>query len=311
MGTFAYKRAIKLFILRLYVILAVMWRFLNTSIYGALCLAIMLYLFSYKLILVNPFNPVELVTWIIQLRHEYKAALITSFVTIIGFLIAFHASSSAARTQIKLTMLMKLCSDLSQFTYELNMSMNNIKIFAYQSLSLINSATNSLLTPYTSPYDLENIRFAIQLQLSKVPDLLRARDDFLRLQQIFISEFGSNYYLLSFYPKCINHCENVQSYLARFQESVWIPYPAAIQVADVIDHFVRNTPQARYQELVNVYCETYGRINASIGCVRGFLLNEITPPNVFSIFTLFCKSGKLLDLCRMLRSKGKEDNQKP
>ena len=85
----------------IFITISLIIRFLFSSSYGVLILALVLYVYIDTCTSITPLTLSSLVTWIDTLSSEYKVALLSSSVTIVGFIVAFHTATANWQNQMK------------------------------------------------------------------------------------------------------------------------------------------------------------------------------------------------------------------
>lgn len=104
--------------------LSILKRFLFCSIYGFLVMAVAFYLFSYFSFEVKPLNLEGLFVWMSELGERAKISIMTSLLTIIGFLIAFSAVTANRKAQFLSDLKMAAHEDVDNFTSEYTAAIN-------------------------------------------------------------------------------------------------------------------------------------------------------------------------------------------
>jgi len=108
--TYAVRLFVKLCISLLYIVQS-----LVAKPVGILILSIILYNFSYSLGFGQPYNFSELMLWLDQLSENSKTAVLTSIITITGFLIAFSINSTIQKQHLMSQMRVEASNDIEVF----------------------------------------------------------------------------------------------------------------------------------------------------------------------------------------------------
>lgn len=94
---------------------ALVLRFLFKTLYGAFVLALIAYFYCEQIFGVPPMTIRELVLLIMSLDAEYKVGILSSLITVIGFVYAFHMSAESWRRQMREEQKFKAANEIEDF----------------------------------------------------------------------------------------------------------------------------------------------------------------------------------------------------
>lgn len=158
--------------------LALIFRFLFASVYGALILAIGLYFYVKHFTSVDPFTPEELLLWTTSISPDYKVAILYSFITIIGFIIAFHTATLNWKNQMKAQLRTKASDDIDNFFSIVLSNISSAEIYIEAQIRLVNDIQNG--------GSLEEISSRIKYEQEKTHDFLKLEMFYLKHQLKYI-----------------------------------------------------------------------------------------------------------------------------
>jgi hypothetical protein len=169
--------------------MALFFRFIFASTYGALLLVLGLYAYAVTYTSINPLTPSELVSWIAVLSSEYKVALLSSLVTIVGFVVAFHTATINWRNQMRAQLKAQAAGEIESF---FAVASGNITTASLHVESLIETVNK--IQKGASIYDAS---FSVAYQQGKAREFMAARDTLSQASVEVHRLIGRNYNLLS------------------------------------------------------------------------------------------------------------------
>src|SRR5690606_6154661 len=100
------------------------------SIYGILLLALFLYFNSSSLLDISPYNFDQLIFWLVSQSESSKAALLGSFVTVIGFMLAYATATSNWKAELRAYLKLQAAGDIHVFFSEFSSLATDCEIYA-------------------------------------------------------------------------------------------------------------------------------------------------------------------------------------
>ncbi len=99
-------------LLQIYLALEFIFRFLVGSLYGILILLIILYFALPYFTDIQPYSFDELLLFVMNLDPQYKVAILTSLITVVGFLIAFQTATTTWKQQMHTNLSLQAANDI-------------------------------------------------------------------------------------------------------------------------------------------------------------------------------------------------------
>lgn len=112
-------------------------RFLVSSVYGVFIISVILYVFSYELFGVEPFTFIQLIDWFSIQSEGTKSAIISSTITIIGFLIAYATASYNLKAQALSQLRLQAASEINAYLELSSKLIVDCKIYADSILNAV------------------------------------------------------------------------------------------------------------------------------------------------------------------------------
>ena len=144
-------------------------RFFLSTFWGLLLTSLLIWLLAPVLFGVEPMSARELVLHVDALPEGYKVGVVTSVLTVIGFLISFavgiHNWHIQQRTQLQL----EAAAELEEFVAQASLHVNTLTFAARRAIEL----RDSLRTPQRAP----NVDFALKYWLQELPKTVQARTE--------------------------------------------------------------------------------------------------------------------------------------
>lgn len=243
-------------------------RFLFASVYGAFFLAIGLYLYVKYFTLVEPFTFEQLLQWVMSLPSEYKVAILSSFITIIGFIIAFHTATLNWKNQMKAQLKTKASDDIDNFFHIVLSNITSAKIYVKTQIRLVNDIQNGA--------PLEEVSSRIKYEQSKINEFFDARDVLLKASVEVHRLIGSNNNLLTTGYGMKSNLDGAANSLHEISKVLWLRIPIVnLDDENHIQSFLNQVNITDCNEFLKV-CEINDGIIAGLtGAVRGSLDSSI------------------------------------
>jgi len=274
---------VKNIILKIYVSLYYIAYTLVSKVEGIFILSLVLYFFSCELGLGDPYSFTELILWVDNLSEGAKISIVSSLITILGFLIAFNIGAAHQKQQFVSQMKIEAVTDVEEFFNAASRNSTAAKLFA-QYLLDITSHINNHADANTILFHMKNvmrdtekhyaIRASLQQQAIEVHRLIG------KYAIIFAHSWGA-----------INKIETANGALEEIANKIWFKTP-------LLDPNDPNAPilfleQIDTQEctsFIETYNVNYSKMNSYSGGLRGSMLAPITGMN-FSLILNILKKG--------------------
>jgi hypothetical protein len=236
----------------------------------------------------KPWTDYQLANWVDELDSGVKTAVVTSVLTVIGFLVAFRTGTEGWKVQALGQIKLRLADELDVFFSEATRLATDLKLIADGVLRteqlLVKGVSNELL------YGIDHaVEQSIEFQAKR-----------LRLQAMAIESFrfsGSHFTMLSTMPGVIEWLEQCTTALNGITERIWITLPLGLPEDPVhrIAVFSRLVKRPAYESFIKACKENVNSINGCVGGIRGQLLNTVVRPNLSTYFELRKKRAAVID----------------
>ena len=261
-------------------------RFLIRTPLGMLTVLVGVYFYRQCYAEFKPWSPAELALWIDALSGEVKASVLSSLVTVFGFLIAFQVAGESWKIQARGQLKLRLVDEIESFFSEAADLVNDMELFAKHFADAAEKARTGGLNYDAGPQ--------IQRVIERTPEFVAHRTRFSAMAVSVHRLLGSNFYLLGTAPKAVTYMQDAISALAEISERMWVVIPLPGGVDPIYTASKVNVQKLReFVELSDRQTDKFVRASSS---VRGLLMASVVEPNVHTFFTMFKDRHKLDEL---------------
>jgi hypothetical protein len=218
-----------------------------------------------------------------SLDPQYKVAILTSVITIIGFLIAFQTATTTWKQQMHTSLRLQAAHEINSTYSRATELITSIRIFADLNLDLINKLKGNMP-------DIE-ITSAFNFVQSKYGEFLSNRDELSLLHLKAYNFIGKYSTVLSSTWKSFDQLERINDALRLVAEKMWVFIPQI--TSEHINYkklYLQYTDCSKLEELSEQCNLSHGFIAALAGNINGRLTAPIFLLNLSSLLTLFQKS---------------------
>lgn len=258
------------------VIAAYLWKFFMATFSGIFFVALLSYFSFFSLADNKPLTPPELISWLANLPTDYKIAVTSSLITIMGFLIAFHAASVNWRQQMNAQIKIIIAGEIEEFFNEATGLLTDVDIFIKSAIAATTEIQKNGETQKTV--------FNVQYLLGNLPKFLAARD---RLSSLTIKSHRLPSKHIAFLITVWGAEKSLQSAVNAFNETtdkMWVGIPH-IDPNDpnLLQDFVDNVNVPDCLSYNAAYEKNFDFINGVSGSIRGQLLSPVAGFNLASL----------------------------
>ena len=197
---------IKKYLFLVYIILGLILRFFTANIYGIFILFLSFYYLSPNITGVQPFNLTELIIWSTEQSDTLKALLVSSLVTVIGFIIAFQSATKNWKDQLVANIRVQASNDIDEIYTGINELINSINLYVDDNLEILSKIKNNA--------DSIEIHSGVRFVLSRTESFLSERQELsLLLSRAF--QLSSRYSMILFAT------QNTLDQLERINVRAW------------------------------------------------------------------------------------------
>jgi len=277
---------VKVVFLYTVIVIGFLWKWINTSLWGLFILSTILYLFAESFGLPKPYNFSQLMAWVVGLPSDHKFTLVSSLLTILGFLIAFHIATKNWKDQMNATLRLEVANDIENFFDEVTRHLIDISLYAKSLSKAVDTLRKS--------ENRAEIDFLTSHYAENASDIVATRTRLMALSR-------EVYRLEARYSLILSATWGARSELRRATEAfekivpyLWIRTPTySDDDPNPKRTFFTQVDSKQCDELVRVYEENFDIINGMSGGVRGNLLSKIIEPNAATIFMLLSEKNMI------------------
>lgn len=243
-------------------------RFLVGTVSGIFISSILLYIGMSTYGETKPFSLAQLILWIDALPTESKTAVITSVLTVVGFLIAFHAATVNWKAEALANLKSHVANEIEEFFAEASRLTSDADIYIGSIIVAVNKAQQQGATPEAT--------FAVQWALDRLPKFYATRER-LSVMSVEVHRIsGRHFTVLSTIPGAIKSLEDCASAFSEITRDMWVRLPSIpTNYPNPIELFVAQVDVTECSKFISICKKNSGFINGLSGGVRGALLSPI------------------------------------
>lgn len=269
-------------------------RFFVGTILGALTLSVVMYWAMWTIGEPKPFTPAQLALWIDGLPIESKTAVVTSILTVLGFLIAFHTATANWKAEAVAQLKATVASEIEQFFNEAARLSTDAEIYVRSLIEAVNLIRTQGPTPEAT--------FKIQRSIAQASSFLATRDRLSTMSVEVHRIAGRHSVVLSTVWGATKALEDCATRFDRITRQMWIQVPCiSANHPDLIGQFVAHVNVTECASFIECYEQNSEFINAATGGVRGALLGPLVGLNLSSILSLYGKQSLLVEALSKIR----------
>lgn len=290
----------KKYILLTYIIVSLIFRFLTANIYGIFLLLIGLYFIIPHFTIIKPFSPSELVLWSAEQPETMKALLLSSLMTIIGFVIAFQTATKNWKDQLVANLRVEASNDIDRTYSRLNELITSVQIYADTNLRILKKIENNA----------EEIEIFndIHFVLSQTEKFLSERQELSLLHSRAFQLYGRYSMILFASSNTFDQLEKVNDFVAQVAKKMWILVPQVdLNSPDYLNHYLTFVDEEKYNDLSVQCSKSHPYIAAVSGSVRGKLTAGIAEYNLSLLYNFIRKGKFFLDVLFDIKKIDKEN----
>lgn len=263
-------------------------RFLVGTILGVFILSALFYWAMWITGEPKPFTLSQLVLWVDGLPSESKTAIVTSVLTVLGFLIAFHNATVNWKAEALAHLKAAVAGEIELFFNEAARLTTDAEIYARSLVEAVNFFQSHGATP--------DAIFKIQRTLEQTSAFLAKRDRLSAMSVEVHRIAGRHYSVLSTVWGATKALEDSASVFAQITQLMWIRVPnIQADLPNPIAQFVSQVNVAECVNFVDCCGRSYGFISGATGGVRGALLAPLVGFNLASLMSLSGKRSTFIE----------------
>jgi len=277
---------VKLVIVKLIYVFIQINKILTGNVYGIFVIALCAYFLSFRLTGVRPYGINELLLSVDGLETAYQIALFSSFITVVGFFIAFHVAAVNWKQQLQANLRVGAVNEIDLTYARINELILNIQIYIDMNIDLIKTIRNGSEREafYSLKYLLpENLKFlSNRNELSSL--YKKSFEIYGRYSTIFFATWNS-----------LDWLERVNKSVGNVADSMWIQVPEVdLEVPNFSEQYLAYVNENELLSLSEQCEKTRGEVAFLSGAVRGELLTPVVEFNIPFAVNFLIRKRKLI-----------------
>ena len=260
-------------------------KFLIGNIYGIFLLSLIVYFKSDSLFGYDPYSFDQLMLWLVSQSEATKTALLGSFITVIGFMLAYATATANWKGQLLANLKLQAAGELDVFFSEYSKLATDCEIYSSALAEAVDKIQKNCSVDeavFLSNYN----RDEGQIFMQKRQRLIAMGIDVHGFQGRYSS-------LLISAPGLKSSLDSAITAVSSINDKLWINVPFHIQGDEnVVQTFVNQVNVADCMALSSSVDSHYGELNFSAGSVRGNLMSTVVGFNIWTIFHLYRQSNE-------------------
>lgn len=255
-------------------------RFLIGNVYGIFLLCIIFYRNCATLIGITPFGFDELMHWLVIQTVTTKTAILSSFITVIGFMLAYATATANWKGQLLANIKLQAAGEIDVFFSEFSKLATDCNIYA--------SALAEAVDKIQKNCSIEEAIFLANYNRDQGQIFIQKRQRLIAMG-IDVYGFQGRYStLLISAPGLKSGLVSATKAVEEINDKLWLNVPFHIQEdSNVVQTFVNQVNVADCLALSRAVESNHGELNFSSGSVRGNLMSTVIGFNLWSMFHLY------------------------
>lgn len=261
-------------------------RYLFGTIWGVLILSIILYVNSERILGTKPLAVNELIMVLFSLNETMQAAIVSSLITIIGFIVAYATASSNWKAQLRGTLKSEASCECIQFFNVTHSLVTQCDIYANSLKSTLDKIANG------SPKS--ELLFHVGYNRKKTNEFIANRD------AIVANSINAHTFLAKYNSLLINttgvksNLDLAISSLTVVSQDIWFPIPYEVTEGDdEIEMFRSQIDIDKINKFLTTVKEHHNALSFHPSAAAGILMDPIVGTSFSSLVSLF-KVRKIL-----------------
>ena len=267
------------YLLLVYIISGLILRFFIANIYGIFILFVSFYYLLPHITGIQPFNLNELIAWFIEQSDTLKSLLVSSLITVIGFVIAFQIATKNWKDQLVANIRVQASNEIDAIYTRINELINSIKIYVDSNLKILEKIGNN-----EDPFEISS---SIKFVLSQTEKFLSERQELSLLHSRAFQLYGRYSIIIFATINTLDQLERINESVRKVADKMWVLAPTIdINNSEYLKHYLNYVDEEKYKELSLQCDESYLYIAGMSGTVRGKLTAKIAEFNLSMLFNL-------------------------
>lgn len=288
----------KVLLLQIYVTICIIFRFFVGNIYGIFLLTIGCYFILPHVSQIKPYNFNELMIWFVSLDREYKISILSSVLTIVGFLIAFQVATTNWTHQMKAGLRLEASKDIESSYGRVTELIISIQTFIDMNIDLITKVEKEV-----PEYE---IRSDLDFLSSRTPQFFSNRRELSDLHIRIYQLYGKHSFPLFATWNSFKQLENVNKQLELVTQKTWLVSIPQVNLSNpnYKEDFVKYLDKSVLLELSQLCKQSYAYIAAVTGGIRGSLTSSLMEKNLATLISFWQQRKHTKEAFDIMEKKG-------
>lgn len=279
-------------------IFRVIYRYLFGTVWGVLFLAIMMYYNSEFLLGTTPISFNELCLLLFSLSETMKAAIVSSLITIIGFIVAYATASSNWKAQLQGTLKSEASFECVNFFDNTQKKVMDCFLYA--------ESLKATIEKIQAGKPKEELLFHTKYDREKTKEFIANRE------AVVLAGINSHTFLAKYNPIIVNtngvaaNLNLAISALSQISDDIWFNVPYEVSDSEKqISSFMKQVDITSLNKFIATVNVNKKALSFHPGAVAGILMDPVVKTNWSTLITLFKVRGILWDQMSDIHSKKK------
>lgn len=259
-------------------------RFFVGNLYGIFFLSLFFYLNVNTMFEINPYTFEQLLYWMSSQTESTKTALLTSFVTVIGFMLTYAAATANWKGELLANLKLQAAGEFDAFFSEYSRLVVDCQLYASGLCEAVDKIQK------TSSYEEAVFHANYNYELGQKFIQNRQR---LSSMGVDVHSFKSRYGpLLLSSPGLQADLDTATKAIVSISNKLWINVPFHIQGDEnIVKSFVDQVDIEDCLSLSSIIDAHKGELDFSSGSVKGNLMSTVVGFNIWSMINLYRQCG--------------------
>lgn len=206
----------------------------------------------------------DFISWVSGLSENYQIALITSLLTILGFVVAFYTATANWRNQMKAQLKLQVAGELEYFFAQVTSNITTARLYVESLIEAVNTIQKG--------DSIDDAVFSVGYLNGKANEFVSARDELSHASSEVHRLIGRNYTLLTSSLGLLESVKLAAESISIISSKMWIHLPVVnLQDPNHIQSFLNQVNVTECSEFIQSCNVNYGKISGLSGNVQGSL----------------------------------------
>lgn len=242
------------------------------------------------------FSPGELITWVFSQENEIITSILTTIITVIGFMAAYSAGVASWKKQQEFSLEHEFCRDLEQFSADLMKSLSVCERHIRKAIILNDEMNKEQRNDNYIRYALKDVFTNHSEWASNQGKIAYKASDYYDLTTRHTVLLANKWWVSL-------HMARIESQLDSISSEIWVYLPPGFDdfseelLQDIIVMYKQSLELESYQNLLTQIEITRNVVSRAVGGIKGIIYFSILKPGV----------GFLLSVIRLIKGVQEKD----